>query len=234
MLFFIYPVSSCYRSLYTAQFLWIFLLPLLRNLLCILNKFYYLQRFSFFLWIAFFLCFHSACHVPLSQVFAKCMKSIWRGWIQTVPPLLMTLVSCLTLLMTWRIWAVLCKYDTPCVDLNAKQPSFGWTDQVSVIKYFPFYADTELTLKHISRTTKTGLRRRYTSCCGARLSKQQSQFDKGNYFILYQTWAGGEMGKIGLPEKFGNFLFGSVMLERMCVFVICYRKPFSDIASLIF
>lgn len=47
----------------------------------------------------------------LFQVFAKCMRSILRGWIQTVPPSLMTSVSCLTLLMTWQIWAVLCKYD---------------------------------------------------------------------------------------------------------------------------
>lgn len=36
-----------------------------------------------------------ACCISL-QVFAKCMKSIWRGWIQTVPPSHMTSVSYLT------------------------------------------------------------------------------------------------------------------------------------------
>lgn len=76
------------------------------------------------------------------KVFAKCMKSILRGWIQTVPPSLMTLVSCSTLLTTWQIWVVLC---------------------------------TGLTLKHTNHTTKTGSRRRYMSCCGVRLSRQQSK-----------------------------------------------------------
>lgn len=54
------------------------------------------------------------------------------------------------------------------------------------------------------------------SCCGARLSKRQSQFDMGNYFMLYQTW-GRELGKIGLSENFGDFLFGNVILDSMCV-----------------
>lgn len=36
-------------------------------------------------------------------------------------------------------------------------------------------AGTELILRHTNRTTKTGLRKRYTSCCGARLNKQQSK-----------------------------------------------------------
>lgn len=40
---------------------------------------------------------------------------------------------------------------------------------------FTFNAGTELTLKHTNRTTKTGLRRRYMSCCGVRHSRRQSK-----------------------------------------------------------
>lgn len=87
------------------------------------------------------------------KVFAKCMKSIWRGWIQTVPPSLTISVSCLTLLTTWQIWVALC---------------------------------TERTLKHTNHTTKTGLRRRYMSCCDVKLSRRRSRCI-GDQVVLLHT-----------------------------------------------
>lgn len=103
---------------------------------------------------------------------------------------------------------------------------FGCIGHVS-IKYFTFYTDTELTLKHINHTTRTGLRRRYTSSYGVRLSKLQSQFDKGNYFILYQTWGREIGGKIGGCEKIWGFSFWKCHPWQH-VFVIFNAKPFSD------
>lgn len=126
----------------------------------------------------------SACPTTLFQVFAKCMKSIWRGWIQTVRPLHTTSVSCLTSLTTWQIWAVLCKYT-----FNARiSHALGllllfW---FFFFNYYYFYSGTELILKHTNRTTKTGLRKRYMSCCGVRLNKRQSKgvFGMLSYYTL--------------------------------------------------
>lgn len=147
------------------------------------------------------------------------MKSIWRGWIQTAPLSLMTLVSCLTLLTTWRIWAVLCKYD-----LNKKTTLYwiSWSFPVKTKLNF-FYTGTELTLKHTNHTTKTGLRRRYMFCCGVKHSKQQS---KGitemscytHFERVYCTLGQEGVWKRGWSQKFWALYRNGDILDRRHVF----------------